>query len=65
MKEGEFVIYYCNNKPKVGKYVRTQFNKRLVVVPRTGARAIRNRDQVLSLNELFEKYGTLLKGESR
>jgi len=65
MKEGDFVIYYCNGQPRVGKYVRTQFNKRLVILPRMGERAIRNKDQVLSLNDLFKKYGDLLKGESR
>ena len=65
MKEGDFVIYFCNGKPKVGKYVRTQFNRRLVILPRIGERAIRNKDQVLSMNDLFAKYGTLLKGESR
>ena len=66
MKEGDFVIYYCFDRPRVGKYVRTQFNKRLVILPKTGGcRAIRNRNQVLSLNDLFKKYGDLLKGESR
>ncbi len=65
MKEGDFLVYYCNGKPMVGKYVRTQFNKRLVILPRIGERAIRNKDQVLSLNDLFKKYGDLLKGESR
>ena len=66
MKEGDFVIYFCNQKPMVGKYVRTQFNKRLVIMPKHGGcRAIRNKERCLSLNDLFNKYGTLLKGESR
>ena len=66
MKEGDFVIYFANLQPKVGKYVRKQFNKRLVIMPKGGGcRAIRNEDQCLSLNDLFKKYGTLLKGESR
>jgi hypothetical protein len=65
MKEGDFVIYVSNEELKIGKYVRTQFNKRLVIMPRVGERAIRNRSKVLSLNDLFKKYGDLLKGESR
>ena len=66
MKEGDFVIYYCNGEPKVGKYVRTQFNKRIVIMPKQGGcRAIRNKDQCLSLNDLFKKYEPLLKGQTR
>ena len=66
MKEGDFLIYYCNGKPMIGKYVRTQFNKRLVILPKAGGcRAIRNEDQCLSLNELFKKYAPLMKGQER
>ena len=66
MKEGDFVIYFCNGEPKVGKYVRTQFNKRIVIMPKQGGcRAIRNKEQCLSVNDLVAKYGTLLKGQTR
>lgn len=66
MKEGDFVIYYIDEEPRVGKYVRTQFNKRIVIMPKHGGcRVIRNKERCLSLNDLFKKYGTLLKGESR
>lgn len=66
MKEGDFVIYIANQELKIGKYVRTQFNRRIVIMPKQGGqRAIRNKTACLSLNDLFAKYGDLLKGQTR
>ena len=66
MKEGDFVIYFANQKPHIGKYVRTQFNKRIVIIPKGGLhRIIRNKELCVSVNELVAKYGELLKGQTR
>lgn len=66
MERGDIVIYFCNQKPMVGKYVNTKLNGRLVIIPkRGGCRAIRNKNQVLSVNELFNKYSSLLKGQTK
>lgn len=65
MEKGDFVIYFATGRPRVGKYVNQRFSQRLIIIPKIGKRVIRSRTQVLSLNDLFKKYATLLKGEQK
>lgn len=66
MERGDIVIYFCNQKPMVGKFVNTKLNGRLIIIPKHGGcRAIRNKSQVLSLNELMTKYQNIMKGQTK
>lgn len=66
MKEGDFVVYYVSGKPEIGKFVRTQYNGRCVILPQrkqNSVSVVRNKKQIVSLNDMFKKYEPLLKGQ--
>jgi len=68
MEQGDFVVYFVSGKPQIGKYTRTRYNTRLVIMPQKKQNSIcvlRNRSQVISINDLVKKYGPLLKGQTR
>ena len=63
MKQGDFLIYISQGKIEVGKWVRTTFDGKVVLMPkRTSgkARKIRKKECCVSLNDLFQKYRGLL-----
>jgi len=63
MKRGDFLIYITQNKIEVGKWVRTTFDGKVVLMPkRTSGKAkkIRKKEYCVSLNDLFKKYRGLL-----
>lgn len=63
MKQGDFLLYITGNKIEVGKWVRTTFDGKVVLMPkRTSgkARKIRKKECCVSLNDLFQKYRGLL-----
>jgi len=68
MQVGDFVVYFVCGKPQIGKFVRTQYNGRCVIMPQkrqNNIAVLRNKQQIVSLNDMFKKYEPLLKGQSR
>jgi len=63
MKQGDFLIYITQGRIEVGKWVRTTFDGKVVLMPkRTSGKVkkIRKKDRCVSLNDLFQKYRGLL-----
>lgn len=63
MKQGDFLLYITGGKIEVGKWVRTTFDGKVVLMPKGGAgkqRKTRKRKCCVSLNDLFQKYRGLL-----
>ena len=65
MQRGDFVVYYIDGEPKVGKIVNTSYSGKYIILPKNGTRVLRAKNRIISLNDLFKKYEPLLKGESR
>ena len=63
MKQGDFLLYITGGKIEVGKWVRTTFEGKVVLMlKRTSGKAkkIRKKEYCVSLNDLFQKYRGLL-----
>lgn len=56
MQKGDILIYFSNDMPKIGKFVNYTANGKIIIIGKNQNRKIRKKEQVLSLNELAEKY---------
>jgi hypothetical protein len=63
MKQGDFLLYVSGGKIEVGKWVRTTYDGKVVLMPKRTlgkSKKIRKRGYCVSLNDLFQKYRGLL-----